>query len=126
MDELLIIAAFLQEYAGQRSFRSAIVGRSLTCWLQRGTASGGQQLEVPLSPAGPGASRSAELAPSQPEFVPAESLFRTRRISPTNQPSLDRPAWSGPAPRSATRSPPRDVPVPGGLPADPLPTGPSG
>src|SRR5450432_4408803 len=126
MDELLIVAAFLQEYAERRSFRSAIVGRSLTCWRQRGTGSGSQQLEVPLSPAGPDAYRSAGPGPIQPECAPAKSLVRTRRRSPTNQPSLDRPAWSGPAPRSATRSPLRDAPVPGVSPADPLPTGPSG
>src|SRR5258705_3949683 len=120
MEELLIIAAFLQEYAGRRFFRSAIVGRSLICWRQRGTGSGSQQLEVPLSPAGPDAYRSAGPVPIQPEFVRAESLVQTRRRSPVIRPSLDRPAWSDPAPRSTTRSPRRAVPVPRVSPADPL------
>src|SRR5476649_1266424 len=126
MDELLIVAAFLQEYAGRMSFRSAIVGRSLTCWRQRGTGSGSQQLEVPLSPAGPDAYRSAGPGPIQPEFVPAKSLVRIRRRSPVVQPWRARPAWSGPAPRSVKRNRHRDVPVPEVSPADPLPTGPSG
>ena len=79
----------------------------------------------PRSPAGPAVCRSAGHEPSQPEFVPAESPFRTRRKRRAGRPSLDRPASSGPAPRSATRSRRRDAPVPAASPADPSPTGPS-
>ena len=56
---------------------------------------------------------------------PQDLAFELGENWPATRPLLDRPAWSDPAPRSAKRSPLRDVPVPGGSPADPLPTGPS-
>jgi hypothetical protein len=57
-----------------------------------------------VSGAARGAYRSPERAPVQLEFVPAESPFRTRRIWPAGRPSLDRLAWSNPAPRLASMS----------------------
>ena len=59
---------------------------------------------------------------SFPQNLPFE-LRRRRQAAP---PSRDRPAWSDPVPRSGKRTRRPDAPVPGGSPADPLPTGPSG
>src|SRR5207249_1073495 len=107
------------------SARSPTGGRFRICWYPRGAVSGSQRLGVPPSLAGLVVCHSTGPAPVQLEFAPAKSRVRTRRRLPAIRPSHDRLESSGPAPRSATRTPLQGAPVPEGLSADPSPTGPS-